>query len=987
MNTQSSSTYGFDSREIRSLRQQIVNQIDDRIAGVLASLPAEYFQQMGDAERLEHFKALVAIKVCDIDQEITLRQQDGSRVSVISSVNYPGQLARLIKDLPDDFPLVGAQIFTSADQGFIVDVFEFQTAEVHQEERSETLPDNLNAAIEQVIAITGHPRSDIEIFIKRYHQNHQILESPEEIAHQYVALKETEHINDIKVLWKETLSESGSAKRIAKVTISAASSTTRAIFLRAATYFGRYNYDIRRALCENVIVRDTIDVALLTFHVAYNAAGEQSLKPSHQLCRDLETYLRLDEEVVAPALEGQASLLDTFGDIELAELFCAMGRLTQHAVNFSQPQEVSHERVVRVLLKKHAFVKQVLTHFQNRFKSDEDASSGTAESEAFESNLEAISGATDQSILRKFVQLTLAIQRSNIGFPKRRGLAVRVPGNMFENSIRGETPFAVFYVFGCGFDGFHVRFRDVARGGMRLVPTRNQEHYLFESSRVFDEAWRLASAQQLKNKDIAEGGAKAVVVIKPETDSQKAGRDFVDGLLDLIIDPRATSARDQPEPDNEYLYLGPDENVSNELINWIVERSSDRKYEFPSTIMSSKPVSGINHKKYGVTSEGVVIFLRHALIESGIDPDRQPFTIKLTGGPDGDVGGNAIRILIRDYANQVKFVGISDGTGSAIDEQGLDHVELIRLVENGLGIVHFAPNQLSSRGSVMGLDNEQQIARRNQLHNEVLADVFLPAGGRPSTLNETNWRDFLDPQGNPSSRIVVEGANLFLTEQARTKLSEAGVVIVKDSSANKCGVICSSLEIIAGMLLSEDQFIRIKPTYITEVLELLRELARTEAISLFNEQLRRPDLTLPEISVLISRQIIRVADVIHDSFSDWSPAEQRLADRFIDCFLPSSLAQQFDGTLSDRIPANYRKHLIGAILSSRIVYREGIPNLFEMKDKDLQQLVRANVVYESRVQEMIGQLTHSGLPDKDLIIQILEHSGARGQRELKTPKS
>ena len=109
-----------------------------------------------------------------------------------------------------------------------------------------------------------------------------------------------------------------------------------------------------------------------------------------------------------------------------------------------------------------------------------------------------------------------------------------MPGSVFENLNRGETPFAVFYVFGSGFDGVHVRFRDVARGGMRLVPTRNQEHYLFNSLRVFEEAWRLASAQQLKNKDIAEGGAKAVVVVKPGVDHQKAGRDFVDGLLDLV---------------------------------------------------------------------------------------------------------------------------------------------------------------------------------------------------------------------------------------------------------------------------------------------------------------------------------------------------------------------------------------------------------------------------------------------------------------------
>ena len=64
--------------------------------------------------------------------------------------------------------------------------------------------------------------------------------------------------------------------------------------------------------------------------------------------------------------------------------------------------------------------------------------------------------------------------------------------------------------------------------------------------------------------------------------------------------------------------------------------------------MSSKPDAGINHKEFGVTSEGVVVFLEHALRSVGIDPRAQDFTVKMTGGPDGDVAGNAIRILKLD---------------------------------------------------------------------------------------------------------------------------------------------------------------------------------------------------------------------------------------------------------------------------------------------------------------------------------------------------
>ena len=55
-------------------------------------------------------------------------------------------------------------------------------------------------------------------------------------------------------------------------------------------------------------------------------------------------------------------------------------------------------------------------------------------------------------------------------------------------------------------------------------------------------------------------------------------------------------------------------------------------YPIPAAFMSSKPKAGINHKVYGVTSEGVVVHLRTALEEfSGIDPYKEKFTIKITG--------------------------------------------------------------------------------------------------------------------------------------------------------------------------------------------------------------------------------------------------------------------------------------------------------------------------------------------------------------------
>ena len=43
------------------------------------------------------------------------------------------------------------------------------------------------------------------------------------------------------------------------------------------------------------------------------------------------------------------------------------------------------------------------------------------------------------------------------------------------------------------------------------------------------------------------------------------------------------------------------------------------------------------------------------------------------------------------------------GRGAAEDHDGLNHEELLRLVEAGLGIANFSPNRLGPRGRVSDL--------------------------------------------------------------------------------------------------------------------------------------------------------------------------------------------------------------------------------------------------------------------------------------------
>ena len=48
---------------------------------------------------------------------------------------------------------------------------------------------------------------------------------------------------------------------------------------------------------------------------------------------------------------------------------------------------------------------------------------------------------------------------------------------------------------------------------------------------------------------------------------------------------------------------------------------------------------------------------------------------------DGDVAGNMLKILHREYGGMVRVVGMADGSGCAEDPAGLDMAELLRLVE------------------------------------------------------------------------------------------------------------------------------------------------------------------------------------------------------------------------------------------------------------------------------------------------------------------
>jgi glutamate dehydrogenase len=572
--------------------------------------------------------------------------------------------------------------------------------------------------------------------------------------------------------------------------------------------------------------------------------------------------------------------------------------------------------------------------------------------------------------------------RTNYFLPRRFGLSLRLDPSFLRDDRRPELPYGTFFVFGRGYFGFHNRFKEIARGGLRVVKPATAAQHARERERVFDEVYGLSWAQQQKNKDIPEGGAKAAILLEHDADINRCVKSFVDSVLDLIVDdPAAGPLVVDRFGTKELIYLGPDENITPAHIEWIVSRARVRKYALPDAFMSSKPGAGINHKVYGVTSEGVNVFLEVALRARGIDPRKRPFTVKITGGPDGDVAGNMIRILNRDYGANARIVGIADGSGVGEDPEGLDHAELLRLFREALPIASFDPSKLSKKGRIVGVDSPEGAPLRNTLHNRLVTDAFVPGGGRPATINETNWRDYLTADGKPSSPIIVEGANLFLTPVARAELFKAGCLIFKDSSANKCGVICSSYEIGASMLLDEKSFLAIKAEFVEQVLEKLRELARAEAELLMAEGRRHPSVPLTELSTTLSKVINDAADAIRASMERWGPADRELAREVVREHLPTKLQEAVGDRLWTGIPQAYLDWMVAKRLASGIVYREGTSFLQGIAPEAVASLSLRYLRKRDETRRLVEGLRQSNAPGAARAAELLARAGTRAALE------
>ena len=575
-----------------------------------------------------------------------------------------------------------------------------------------------------------------------------------------------------------------------------------------------------------------------------------------------------------------------------------------------------------------------------------------------------------------FIRYTL---KTNFFVPEKHALAFRLDpayldelGAEFTSDLPQDAPFRVTFFFNRYGMGYHIGFSDIARGGWRTIISTTKDEYTTNTNTLFREVFVLAHTQHLKNKDIYEGGSKLTVVLDAEDcDSPgfvtqrlyKAQYGINNAFLDIFVtenghakNPRVVDYYGEDEP----IEQGPDENMHDSMIEHIAMQSVKRGYILGIGIMSSKRV-GINHKEYGVTSRGVVKFAEIAMKEFGVDIDRDAFTVKFTGGTNGDVAGNCIRLLL-ERCPQSQIRSIIDGTAGLFDPDGADRGELDRLVLKS-DLDHFSPEALHP-GGFMLFRLERRKDGLRELHRKVIrtdsgveeqwitmdeffreiddlifsvsVDLFLPCGGRPETIDGTNWPRFFSVDGTPTARVITEGANSFITPEARVEIQKRGVVVIRDASANKCGVISSSYEIIGNLLMKEKEFLDHKDAYVKDVLAILDKRAEEEANLIFKRYRESEGRQLyTEISHSISTEINKHYARLFDFFEGQPElSDQPLFRKVLLNHLPSFIREnpKYRARIKN-LPPKIKSAILSSEIASFIVYHGGWEIEFESRLK------------------------------------------------------
>jgi glutamate dehydrogenase len=612
-----------------------------------------------------------------------------------------------------------------------------------------------------------------------------------------------------------------------------------------------------------------------------------------------------------------------------------MGRLRTLNTNLKR-EAVSLERIYDCILD-HP---QIANLIYQEFKASAQSDAKHDLSATLLARLNTLpSNGTDANILSAMAFLVTHLLKTNFFVRKKSAISFRLDPTFMSRRDWPQIPFGLFFVLNADFQGFHLRFEDISRGGIRMIRSRDVQAYQNNLSALLNENFGLAFTQNKKNKDIPEFGSKGTVLLHADRQSNAfhAFQCYITSLLDLILPERDANIVDKYNKP-EFLFMGPDEGTA-DMMEWACRHAQERGYPFWRSFTTGKPLSlgGVPHDMFGMTTRSVHRYVLGALAKAGLD--EKDVTKVQTGGPDGDLGCNEILI------SKDRTVCIIDGSGVLFDPAGLNREELTRLAHARVMIEQFDESLLGEGGFrvLCGDTNvslptgelvENGVDFRNTFHLHPLckADLFVPCGGRPEAVKLADVDKLFLEDGTPKFKYIVEGANLFFSNDARMVLEQRGVVLYKDASTNKGGVTCSSCEVFAALALEDEQFAQnmavadvknipaFYNSYVQSVINRIESDATHEFECIHAEHLRTglPRYILTDHVSDNINNLVR--EINESSLYDDVELRDKVLTRAIS---PTLLEVQPLSQVLKRVPDAYLRAIFSTHIASRYVYANG----------------------------------------------------------------
>ncbi len=456
--------------------------------------------------------------------------------------------------------------------------------------------------------------------------------------------------------------------------------------------------------------------------------------------------------------------------------------------------------------------------------------------------VDEVTSLDEDRILRRLMAVILATLRTNYHVTDGEGnsrqyLALKLDPSAVPELPEPRPKYEIF-VYSPRIEGVHLRFGDVARGGLRWSDRR-------EDFRT--EILGLVKAQAVKNAVIVPVGAKGGFVVKrPPTATGDPGLDrdaqlnegiacyrmFISGLLD-VTDNRV-EGKTVPAPgvvrhdgDDSYLVVAADKGTAkfSDIAN---EVSAHYKFWLGDAFASGGSV-GYDHKAMGITAKGAWESVKRNFRELGKDSQTEDFTVVGIGDMMGDVFGNGMLLsehirLVAAFNHLHIFLDPNPDAASSFAERRR-LFDLPRsswedydrsLISEGGGIYSRSAKTIPVSPQVreaLGLaEDVTALAPADLMQAILLSPVELLWNGGIGTYvkaeNETHAdagdkaNDALRVNGNQLRvKVVGEGGNLGLTQLGRIEFARAGGKINTDALDNSAGVDCSDHEVNIKILL------------------------------------------------------------------------------------------------------------------------------------------------------------------------------------------